>query len=340
MKLDSAFNEFFDKIQLRALSEERIQSAWSHLHGYLTRAYGLPDAAVFLQGSYANDTAIRPADEDGEYDVDIVCVCAGDRVGPDAALAQLRDVLARDPYAKDQLEPDKPGRPCVRLRYAPEPEGFGFHVDIVPARQLAARLVPVDWPTSQVVWPVERPPLEVPMRGLESWRGTAPLEYTQYCFDKGEHVRRTVRELKRWRDEHEAEIKSIVLQVLIAEHHPGPGLSDADAIAATLQAVDRRLDGNAAPPVIPNPVLPSENLADRWPAKDFREFLVQLRDATDLAVRARASVDEEESHELWVELLGDDFPPYRGRGGEVPPLAPPPGYRKRPQRAPERVEWA
>lgn len=333
MKLESSFNDFFEKIALRSLSEERIGRAWGRLHDFLTAAYGIPARAVFIQGSYANGTAIRPDDSDGEYDVDIVVVFVRPGVSADDAVSDLRTRLANDGDLSKRLEPDEPGRPCVRLRYAADPEGFGFHIDVVPARALLA-FPPIDFN-----YPKFQPPLEVPMRKREQWRGSAPLEYTQYCLDKGESVRRTVRELKRWRDVHDAEIKSIVLQVLIAENHPGDGVSDADGITRTLESIYTHLAGRTSPPEILNPVLPSENLADRWPAQDFQQFLVQLREAVSLAQRARDSLDERQSHALWRELLGEDFPPFKDRAAVVPP-PPPPGHRSTPQEAPSsRVEW-
>jgi predicted nucleotidyltransferase len=333
MKLDAAFDTFFDTIALRALSEERIGRAWGRLHEFLVGAYNLPIEAVFIQGSYANGTAIRPEDGDGEYDIDIVVVCIAPGVSAADAIADLRQKLANDGDLSKRLEADEDGRPCVRLRYAKDPEGFGFHIDVVPSRAL------LPFPPADFSYPKWQAPLEVPMRKREQWRDTAPLEYTTYCLDRGEHVRRTVRELKRWRDVHDAEIKSIVLQVLIAENHAGDGLSDADAIVQTLEAIQRKLSGLTTPPLISNPVLPAENLADRWDDKDFRQFQTLLDHCVALAQRARNSISERESHELWRELLGEEFPPYTDRTGLVPP-PPPPGHRSAPQDAPSnRVEW-
>lgn len=333
MKLEAAFSTFIDNIALRTLSEQRIGSAWGRLHEFLTNAYGLPVTHVFIQGSYANGTAIRPCDDDGEYDVDIVAVFVPAGMSAEDAITDLRDKLEADGDLTKRLEKDEPGRPCVRLRYADDPEGFGFHIDVVPARALE------QFPPAAFSYPKINPPQEVPTRGREQWRGTAPLEFTKYCLDRGERVRRTVRELKRWRDVHDAEVKSIVLQVLSAEHHPQGDLADADAITQTLENLESFLTGLDRPPTIPNPVLPEENLADRWPIEDFRQFLAQLDEAVNLAQRARDSIDARESHELWRDLLGEDFPPYTDRSGSVPP-PPPPGHRSTPQQAPRsRVEW-
>jgi hypothetical protein len=315
MDLDAAFNDFYAAIELRPLSEQRIGSAWQRLHSFLTGAYGVPDSHVFIQGSYANDTAIRPCDKDGEYDVDIVVVGIAPGISAADAISDLRLKLEGDGDLTKRLEADKNGRPCVRLRYADDPEGFGFHIDVVPARPLTP------YPPQQILWPARQAPMEVPMRGREQWRDTAPLEYTKWCQDAGEALRRTVRELKRWRDVHDAQIKSIVLQVLIGAHHPGPGFSDAATLEHTLAAIQSSLGGQTSAPQIFNPSLPSEDLADRWPDRDFVQFLGQLDEAVALTQRARASQDEQESHQLWQKLLGGDFPdaPARRHGLVVPP---------------------
>src|SRR3954447_23919463 len=174
MNLDAAFNTFYAAIELRPFSEERIESATKRLRQFLMAACGVPASHVFVQGSYANDPAVRPADKSGEYDVDIVVVCVKDGVSAADALADLRAKVESDADLKKRLEKDKPGRPCLRLRYADDPEGFGFHIDLVPAHALVA------FPPTAVVWPVQHAPLEVPMRGREQWRETAPQEYTKF----------------------------------------------------------------------------------------------------------------------------------------------------------------
>ena len=319
MELQGAFNSFYDKIELRALSEERIGRAWARLHDYLTTAYGLPAERVFIQGSYANETAIRPADSDGEYDLDIIAVCVDSSTSAADAIVELRRVLEQDSDLADRLEPDEPGRPCVRLRYAPEPEGFGFHVDIAPARLGQSDA-----------------PLDVPMRGREDWSATAPLQYTRWCLDQGEPFRRTVRELKRWRDVHDAAVKSIVLQVLIGYCLPATADSDAERVVLALENIKGRFSGHTTtPPRIENPVLPSEDLASRWESAQYQRFLKELDEAIKLARRAWKTDDEKESHDLWGKLFGKDFPgaPARPPGGTV---VPPPATRRPPKPKPDK----
>lgn len=324
MRLTDAFGRFHEKIALTALSEERVNLAWGRLHDHLTAAYGLPDTHVFIQGSYANDTAVRPADSGGEYDLDLVCLCAAPGADAEATIEGLTAILRRDADLAARIEPNESGRPCVRLRYADDPQGFGFHVDIVPARGTDPAGV-----------------VEVPMRGLEDWRASAPYPYTAWCLEQPGLFRRVVRFLKRWRDVHgDGSVASITLQVLAAETLAATAGSDAEALLGTLRAMRERLAASSdSPPVIPNPVLPSEDLGDRWKDEDYGRFRVELDEAVDLAAAALAAPESEHSHELWRELLGEDFPASSTEpgGGEAgpPAMPPPPDNPDRRQLAPE-----
>jgi hypothetical protein len=324
MRLTAAFDQFHGNIALSPLSEERINSAWGRLHGHLTSSYGLADQFVFIQGSYANDTAVKPADSEGEYDLDLVCVCVEAETGAEAAIEELTAVLSRNGDLESRIEPNESGRPCVRLRYADDPEGFGFHVDIVPARGTNPAAV-----------------IEVPIRGFEDWRESAPYAYTKWCQERHQLFSRLVRFLKRWRDEHgDGSIASITLQVLIATSLTGRAASDAEATAATLAAMRDRLAASPdSPPQIPNPVLSTENLGDRWKEEDYREFCRELEEAVRLADAALGAADPQGSHDAWRALFGEDFPAtpedVEGGGGEGPPAPPPPPDRPDPrQQAP------
>ena len=326
MRLPEAFEDFHEEIQLAALSEDRINSAWGRIHSHLTEHYDIPDAAVVIQGSYANGTAVKPADSDGEYDLDIIAVCVEAATSGEDAITDLTAALGTDADLAARIEPNEDGRPYVRLRYTDEPQGFGFHVDVTPARggQQGA-------------------PLDVPMRGYEDWRGTDPLGYTQWCLDQPEHFRRNVRFLKRWRDEHgDGCIASIVLQVLVARRTPLHTEDDAENVVTVLAGIQQQLAPYpSAPPVIPNPVLPDENLADRWKEDDYQAFLRELAEAVNLAQEALTSADREHSHTTWQKLFGAAFPAAPSKPAKrssVPPVIPPaPDYPQR-QRAP-RERW-
>jgi hypothetical protein len=325
VKLQHDFEDFYSRIILGKTQRERIDSAAGHLKEYLCAWYKLPEEDVFEQGSYPNETAIKPDREkkDGEYDVDVVAVCAVAEATEDEAIDDLEASLDADGDYSKRIERDNPKRPCVRLRYADDEIG-GFHVDVVPAR------VPQD----------SGAPLEIPRRG-SGWRDSAPKEYTQWCRDQGEEFARTVQMLKRWRDHNQSvrqAVKSIVLQVMTAANLPG-GTADAERIAGTLRRIaDSLASYPEEAPAVYNPVLPSENLTDGWRPSDYKNFRKVVSEAAALAEEALAEEDLNRSRELWRELVGKDFPGPEKQGRYSPPPPPTTG-RERPQKAPRRVEW-
>jgi len=323
LRLESAFERFLEEIALGALPEGRIASAWERLHGFLVERCEVESENVFLQGSYANDTAISPVDTGGEYDLDVCAVIARTDMNADDTFAYLEGILRQDGDYAVRLETNK--KPCVRLRYADDDTG-GFHVDIVAAR------------------PHPEAHVEIPIRG-NGWKHTAPRAYTQWCLCRGEQFKRTVRMLKRWRDVNTDErrgVKSIVLQVLTAQELPAV-TDDANAVHQTFIGIQRFLSGHdRTSPEVTNPVLENENLAANWPDTHYRLFRRHVDEAADLSTRALNSGNIEESHVLWRELLGDAFPPSPtspSSRSRVPPATPAPGFEEGPQRAPRRERY-
>lgn len=287
--LQNRFDQFDEAITINGKQAARMDSAYETLRGFLTAKFDLEDSAVFQQGSYANGTAVEPTDG-GEYDVDIVCISAGDLESADSALDTLESRLAESDRYSHRISPEK--KSCVRLEYAEDDVGK-FHVDVVPVRkgQFDA-------------------PFDVPRRG-EGWHGTSPQEFTDWCKTQGVHFARTVKAAKRWRDEHQSvrgAIKSIVLQVLVSYCMPQDTSSDGKRLTSTLQSMSDMLAGYDSPPAIINPVLPGENLAKRWTQESYDDFRQELKDAADLATHAYNAEHAIDAIESWRELLGDDFP--------------------------------
>src|ERR1700722_10393442 len=130
--LSDYFRIFLENISLGEPQVGRMNSAANAVSEFLVAKYGLPTANVFLQGSYANHTAIEPVNG-GEYDIDIVAVCVGPDVSGDSALDQLEATFRSDGRYRDRVSRKMP---CVRLEYANDDVG-SFHVDVVPTRLLS-----------------------------------------------------------------------------------------------------------------------------------------------------------------------------------------------------------
>lgn len=286
--MDDYFHQFDTIITLDGKQRKRLDSAASNVSGFLAEYYGISGSSVFLQGSYPNGTAIEPLDG-GEYDLDIVAVCVDDGRSADKVLDDLADAFRSDGRFSERVNPKKP---CVRLEYA-EDEVGRFHVDVVPTRRSTSNEAPLDAP-----------------RRSDGWHETAPREFTQWCEQLGDRFARTVRALKRWRDENQTvrtAIKSIVLQVLAARHMPDIPEEDV-RLAETIRAMSAALKPLSSAPEIMNPVLDSEDLAKRWTDSSFRDFQAALSEAEELVDEALFAKNVGEACSHWREMLGEDFP--------------------------------
>lgn len=284
------FQEFLEAIGLKQKQVDRIQSAQKSLSDLLKESYGLTDNGVFLQGSFANGTAVRPV-EGGEYDIDLVAVTATDDDGATDAIRDLFGTLENSRYKNMTAE----RKPCVRVTYADDEIG-GFHVDVVPLRVSTTD--------------DSDAPYEAPRKG-SGWHDTAPTEYTAWCAEQSEDFRRTARMFKRWRDEQQdvrKAVKSIVLQVLVSQHMPVGVDDDADRVATTFINMNADLESMDSAPEVLNPVLESENLTALWSDGDFSNFKKELKEAATLAAEAIDADNLVEACEKWGEIFGDAFP--------------------------------
>jgi hypothetical protein len=293
--LTTYFHRFVNNISLGEPQVGRMDRAADGVMSFLRTAYGLPSEYVFMQGSYPNGTAIEPV-EGREYDVDIVAVCVDASTGPTSALTELQRRFEGNGNYANRIVPKTP---CIRLEYAEDSVGK-FHIDVVPLRNNT------DW-TSVA-------PLDAPRRD-DDWYETAPREYTAWCSGQGERFMRTVKIMKRWRDEQQSvrgAIKSIVLQVLVSECMPRHLEDDQERLIETFNGLYSRLSALTGPPAVVNPVVPNENLARRWTQASFDNFVRELREAVELSGQAASATDELEAIDAWRELLGEDFPAMSG----------------------------
>lgn len=65
-ELEPQFDEFIEEVSLQKKQWDRIDSAFTALRDYLAASYSIEPEDVFIQGSCANGTAIKPP-PDGDY---------------------------------------------------------------------------------------------------------------------------------------------------------------------------------------------------------------------------------------------------------------------------------
>jgi len=269
--------------------------------------------------------------KEGDYDIDLVCRLdqAKSATTPAILKAAIGERLKKNADYARML--DEEGRRCWTLEYAEE-DGVGFHMDILPAvpdedaakRNLVLQGVP--WEYAQHALAITE---KDGHRGRYSWTvgGTNPKGYAGWFADRNlpmfakvaDHqkrllfeasgsiycsiqevpdalvrtpLQRAVQILKRHRDmrflghrwEDEKPI-SIIITTLAARAYQ----NEADIYTALANIV-ANLDRYAT--LLPNPVNPAENFADRWNksgshrAEAFFQWVRWVKEDLDAAIRA------------------------------------------------------
>ena len=241
---------------------------------------------TFLSGSYARRTAINDIN-----DVDVICVVDIDHTvtAPEVVLVWLQGILG-----KYYNEPRPQGR-SVGAKAAK-----GVWLDIVPATLVSA----------------DDGPLWIPDRDAKQWVQTHPKGQIAAGINKNKitngYFVQTVKLLKSWRDRLPTEscrLKSYILETLIHETIGNPS-SHAAAIVNVLEGIERTYGAWRNTNVVPaiyDPGYSTINVAKRWPASEFNDFMTQVKSAAATARSALNSSDESESRKLWRQLFGSKF---------------------------------
>lgn len=292
------FNGFLSNLELDPTRRARIESALAHLREFVASDPLLARRrpTVYVQGSYGQELAVRPADPKAEYDVDVVIEINGSlSTSSSKMLDWLHDRLATDGvFAPRLVEHPR----CARVQYQGE-----FHLDVVPGRRV-------------YVGGQFRGRVIVPDRESR-WRTSYPRGFARWCDKRdelsGNDFTRIVMMLKRWRDLHQSDetrVRSIVFTTLIGQVVPPwrqAGTStrpDAAVLYETLVRLERYLNGRTLKPIVRNPSLLGENLARSWTQAQFLGF----RDVVSETLDEIETIGAARQPERWRLVFGEGFP--------------------------------
>jgi hypothetical protein len=235
--------------------------------------------SIYPQGSFNLGTVVRPADPDGEYDIDLVCLwgaAPGDldpQMLKDKVGAMLVGYMTwkSDQQAADGPADCVPSRRCWTLHYLDE----GFHMDILPAA------------------PDALPSIRLTDETIAGWCYSNPIGYAQWFRSRSEEMivklakaarEANVDDVPEWRvrttlqrlvqvlkwhcaaffaDQTDSRPPSILITTLAAQAYRG----ESNLFAATLDAIQRmgslveQRDGRWW---VANPAEGRENFADKW----------------------------------------------------------------------------
>jgi hypothetical protein len=267
------------------------------------------DPQVYVQGSFRLGTAIRPLNDDEEYDVDSVCVLQSLGTS-DLSQKALKDLVGAEieVYRRSQamVKPLVEGNRCWVLSYA---DGAQFHMDIVPAvpnsaqqRTLleAAHLDPRLSETAIVITDRRLPNFTYIS---DDWQRSNPKGYAEWfrrrmgpVFERrrriiAEAVQASVEDIPEYRvrtplqsaimilkrhrdgmfaDRYDERPISVIVTTLAAHAYNGEESVSA-ALFSILANMDRYIERANGQCIIRNPSDPLENFADKWPFYPERE---------------------------------------------------------------------
>lgn len=249
---------------------------WLNADGSQLASYG---PVIYSQGSFGLGTAVRPIG-DGDYDVDAVCLLEKPPAGLDQRRLKVMigDRLKAHETYRRLLEPE--GRRCWTLKYS---DASRFHLDVLPAvphrlfdHQEAIHITDKHEPPT--FWGDSNP------KGYQAWfkdqmkviftrqRERAALAKTASVEDIPEYeirtpLQRLIQILKRHRDLHygydDDKPISIIITTLAARAYDNePDLHQA--MVKVIPGMKSQITFQNGVPQIPNPVIPTENFADKW----------------------------------------------------------------------------
>lgn len=302
--LDAYFTTFHSRINLDQGRRDQVTSAHTTLRERLRTRPALEAKIkeLFLQGSCAQHTAVRPPQE-GEFDVDVVLAMDFSEVDawgfreprdPRSALDWVARRLRGIPTYAGKVH--QRGR-CVRIEFSE-----GFHMDVVPAHA----------PNGH------DKPLWIPNRDLNQWQASHPKGYLDWCTERNKatdgQFSRIVKYMKCWRDDvlpKAARPKSIILQTMVGAALKGPPNSVEQAVTSVLDrlaSMARARAGFLSDFRVTNPAMPNEDLAASWEASSIARFAEEANRCAEIARAATQSKAPAQSAQLWSMALGRRFP--------------------------------
>ena len=293
MSINDDFKTFLHDIEPSETTVNQISAAHRSLRNYLSSHEDYADVYIdsFLSGSYAKHTAIRPAKDDDNRDVDIdVETRHGIDVDAKAVLEELRDALLENSkYSTAKVQSHSVG---IQMS--------GLDIDVVPLAKVEDSCYIGDYETG--MWNLTNP------KGHLHWS----TDFNQAHFEKFKPV---VKILKWWRREHCPEgkrwPKGITLEKMIADNFPEEDMPYDELVMSVLQtmsdAYEDDLDKDRVP-CIEDPALAGNDLAASYKVDDFKTFLAEVNGSIEL-------LDADGSTNVsWRQILGNRFPAGTSRG--------------------------
>ncbi len=287
MSLQKDFESFLSDIEPSSSIVQLTSAAQNNLRTYLDGHKEYADVCenTFLSGSYAKHTAIRPAKDDDNRDVDIVVETSHDTSSNSAdVIIELRDALLDSSrYSSAHLQTHSVGINLSKL-----------DIDVVPLASDGT-----NWFIGNV--------------DDGSWSKTDPKGHLEWSTQTNEEhngaYKPTVKILKWWRRGNcpigERWPKGITLEKIIADCFPEDVSRYEDILIGVFQNIVEEYETDVAMGLVPqieDPKIPENDLASSYSLSDFQGFIEGIESALEILN------EEGSTNATWRKILGDRFP--------------------------------
>lgn len=173
---------------------DRFDAIKRHLEAGDYPRSSLPPA-VYMQGSFRLGTVVRPWKDgmDADFDIDIVCEVIRKKNcdNPENLKNDVGDEVKAYTKKNSMAEP-KNSRRCWALAYAPDSNGIGFHVDILPSLpdpEAAQQINRENYSQGATHWQYTQSTIAITNRDEDfnppqhDWRSSNPAGYAQWFKD-------------------------------------------------------------------------------------------------------------------------------------------------------------
>ncbi|HWZ63654.1 MAG TPA: nucleotidyltransferase [Steroidobacteraceae bacterium] len=301
-----------ERIELPDRAYELAKSRYDDLGAWFDReecSLDGNDPRIFVQGSFALGTAIRPPKEGQQYDLDLSCVLRSGVTRATHSQRQLKEMIGRELEGyrgyRQFDEPAEEKNRCWRLNYRDE---LGFHMDVVPgisadtARRAAltllmeqrgiARHLAQDV-AAQAVWITDK---RVPSynRLSAEWPSSNPEGYVRWflsrmsspqpllekraqiddvpIYRRKTALQRVVQLLKAHRDSMFASAPDSKPTSIVLTTIAAAAYEANESLTDSMTRVLDALEAfrRSNSDIVFNPVNPEENFADRWKLPEYR----------------------------------------------------------------------
>jgi len=296
MELVAYFDQFLkDEVNLNQSRIDTLNQKRETLTSFIKDSEVFKDLFIKMemQGSYAQRTIIKPTHERKEFDADLLLLLnENEEWEAKDYINELYNLFKGNGNYKDIVHRNKR---CVIIDYAGD-----FHIDIVPCVKKDDEYL-------------------ICNRVDNEFESDKPLDFRDWFLDRHKdsynYLIKSVRLFKYLRDiKTSFTVKSILLNVLLGNEVGSSELrvdfkNAPTAFYTLFKRLNTFLQNNSTMPIISNPVLPEENLAERnWDEDKYSNFRDRINSYWEKVKDAYEEKNKSESIEKWQKVFGDQFP--------------------------------